>query len=177
METVSHTRKMLLLLAVCFALALVLPVTGRSDQGAGMTSAAARMTLQRVDGGPRWYGRFSNPFPTAPSFFPIGVWFESVTSRADIAKDMRAGLNTYVVLTSDSNLRLIESNGMRVIAQHGEWTARAGASGAQAIAGWELADEIDMQLGPAQRASRSCSGSWPACRRMAACVTTTTARV
>jgi hypothetical protein len=104
--------------------------------------------LQRVDGGLRWYGRFSNPLPTAPSFFPIGVWFESVTSKADIAKDRRAGLNTYVVLTSDSNLRLIESNGMRVIAQHGEWTPRAGARGARAIAGWELADEIDMQLGP-----------------------------
>jgi hypothetical protein len=148
METVSHTRKLLLPLAVCFALALVLPVTGHSDQGAGMTSATARMTLQGVDGGLRWYGRFSNPLPTAPSFFPIGVWFESVTSKADIAKDRRAGLNTYVVLTSNSNLRLIESNGMRVIAQHGEWTRRAGARGARAISGWELRDEIDMELGP-----------------------------
>ena len=150
METASPTRRLLPPLAVCFALALVLPVAGRSDQGAGMTSAAARMTLQRVDGGPRWYGRFSNPLPTARSFFPIGVWFESVTSQADIRKDKRAGLNTYVVLTGNSSLRLIESNGMHVIAQHGEWTSRAGARGAQAIAGWELRDEIDMQLGPSE---------------------------
>jgi hypothetical protein len=113
-------------------------------------SAAPAVTLQEVDGGPQWYGRFSNPLPTDPAFFPIGVWFESVLSQADIDKDKGAGLNTYVVLTGNSNLPLISANGMHVIAQHGEWTARGGAPGAHAIAGWELRDEIDMQLGPVQ---------------------------
>jgi hypothetical protein len=148
--TALPVRRLLLPFAVCLALTLVFPLTGQSAQGDGATSAAARMSLRQVDGGPRWYGRFSNPLSTAASFFPIGVWFESVTSRADIDKDRRAGLNTYVVLTSNSNLRLIESNGMSVIAQHGEWASRAGARGAQAIAGWELRDEIDMELGPGE---------------------------
>jgi hypothetical protein len=113
-------------------------------------SPAPAVTLQEVDGGPHWYGRFSNPLPTDPGFFPIGVWFESVLSQADIDKDKGAGLNTYVVLTGNSNLPLIAANGMKVIAQHGEWKARGGAPGAQAIAGWELRDEVDMQLGPVQ---------------------------
>jgi len=113
-------------------------------------SPAPGLTLQAVDGGLDWYGRFSNPFPTNPEFFPIGVWFESVVSQADIDTDKDAGLNTYVVLTGNSDLPLISANGMKILAQHGEWKARAGAGGAQAIAGWELRDEIDMQLGPDQ---------------------------
>jgi hypothetical protein len=113
-------------------------------------SQAPAVTLEQVDGGPGWYGRFSNPLPSDPAFFPIGVWFESVLSQADIDKDKGAGLNTYVVLTADSSLPLISANGMKVLAHHGEWEARAGAEGAQAIAGWELRDEIDMELGPDQ---------------------------
>ena len=37
---------------------------------------------------------------------------------------------------------------MHVLAQHGEWTSRSGDAGAGAIAGWELHDEVDMELGP-----------------------------
>jgi hypothetical protein len=112
--------------------------------------AAPSVTLEDVDGGTGWYGRFSNPLPTDPAFFPIGVWFESVVSEADIKLDKGAGLNTYVVLTAGSSLPLIAANGMKVIAQHGDWKAHGGAPGAQAIAGWELRDEVDMQLGPEQ---------------------------
>jgi hypothetical protein len=108
------------------------------------------VSLEEVDGGPGWYGRFSNPFPTDPAFFPIGVWFESVLSQADINLDKGAGLNTYVALTPGSSLPLISANGMKFIAQHGDWKAQGGAPGAQAIAGWELHDEIDMQRGPVQ---------------------------
>jgi hypothetical protein len=108
------------------------------------------VSLEEVDGGPGWYARFSNPLPTDPAFFPIGVWFESVVSQADINLDKGAGLNTYVVLTAGSSLPLISANGMKVIAQHGDWKARGGEQGAEAIAGWELRDEIDMQLGPVQ---------------------------
>ena len=113
-------------------------------------SPTAGVSLEEVDGGLGWYGRFSNPFPTDPAFFPIGVWFESVVSQADINMDKGAGLNTYVVLTAGSSLPLIAANGMKVLAQHGDWKAQGGAPGAQAIAGWELRDEIDMQLGPVQ---------------------------
>ena len=37
--------------------------------------------LVPIDGGPGYYGQFSNPLPTDPSYFPIGVWLESGRSR------------------------------------------------------------------------------------------------
>ena len=114
------------------------------------TPLSAEVNLEEVDGGLGWYGRFSHPFPTDPAFFPVGVWFESVVSQADINLDKAAGLNTYVVLTGNSSLPLIAANGMKVLAQHGDWESQGAAPGAQAIAGWELRDEIDMQLGPVQ---------------------------
>ena len=129
--------------AVCAAIAagFVLPASAAGQDPA--------VQLQPADGGgPSWYGQFSNPLPSGPGFFPIGVWYESVTTQADIDKDVGAGLNTYVVLTDNSSLPLIAANGMKFLAQHGEWTSRANAPGAQAIAGWELRDEVDMQLGP-----------------------------
>ena len=42
------------------------------------------MALREIDGGPNYFAQFANSLPTDPSFFPIGVWFESVTSQTDI---------------------------------------------------------------------------------------------
>ena len=47
-------------------------------------------SLRDVDGGPNYFAQFNNSFPTDPSFFPIGVWYESVTSQADINLDKGA---------------------------------------------------------------------------------------
>jgi hypothetical protein len=103
--------------------------------------------LRPVDGGPGYYSRFSNALPSKPSYFPIGVWFESVVSQRDIDKDKDAGLNTYVVLTTNSKLSLLRRNGMKALLHQGEWRPSA-AAGSQ-TAGWELRDEIDMQMSPA----------------------------
>ncbi len=102
--------------------------------------------LVPIDGGPGYYGQFSNPLPTDPSYFPIGVWLESVLSQADVDEDKAAGLNLYVLLTANSNLALVRGNGMRSIIQSGERT-RFTDIGAETAA-WELYDEIDMQQGP-----------------------------
>ena len=60
-----------------------------------------------------YYGRFSHALPSDAGYFPIGVWFESVLSQADVDLDKDAGLNLYVVLTADSNMSLVRGNGMR----------------------------------------------------------------
>ena len=104
--------------------------------------------LRQVDGGPRYYAKFPRSLPSDASYFPIGVWYESVLSGPDVEADKRAGLNLYVVLTANSDLPLIARSGMKVIAQHEEWRDRADAPGSEAIAGWLLADETDMQLKP-----------------------------
>jgi hypothetical protein len=105
-------------------------------------SPARAVTLAGVDGGPNYYARFSHALPTSTSYFPIGVWFESVVSPEDVHKDRAAGLNTYVVLTADSNLGLVQSNGMHALVQGDEFGPHPG------IDGWFLADEVDMTHGP-----------------------------
>jgi hypothetical protein len=111
-------------------------------------SAAGQPKLRPVDGGADYYARFSHGLPADPSYFPIGVWFESVVDTAGIAKDKDVGINTYVALTADSDMRLLAANGMKAILQYGEWHGRAAAPGAEVICGWLLSDEIDMQQGP-----------------------------
>ena len=96
--------------------------------------------LQQVDGGPRYYAKFSPSLPADPSFFPIGVWLAAVNSQSDITSDQAAGLNTYVTLTSNSDLSLVRQSGMYLIAGH--------ASGAGSDpAGWFVDDETDMWAG------------------------------
>ena len=115
----------------------------------GGPSVLADVVLREVDGSPKYYSRFSNPLPSDPNFFPLGVWFESVVdSNADLDKD--AGLNLYVGLTSDSKLALVQRNGMRAILQQREWRTNQTAINSPVVAGWELFDEIDMQQGPGQ---------------------------
>jgi hypothetical protein len=104
--------------------------------------------LRDVDGGQNYYSQFSNSLSTDPSYFPIGVWFQSVISQADIDFDRYTGFNLYVVLTANSKLALIQRNGMRAILQQSEWRKNRIAINSPAVAGWELFDEIDMSQGP-----------------------------
>ncbi|MDI2033929.1 hypothetical protein [Paenarthrobacter nitroguajacolicus] len=92
------------------------------------------MELRNVDGGVGFYSRFTNPLPSEAHFFPIGVWFESALEKDYVAKDLAAGLNTYVVLTPDSDLDLVRTSGMYAIPTY----AAAKASG------YALGDEVDM---------------------------------
>jgi hypothetical protein len=133
----SSTRR-LVIGVTALALAIVLRISVASSDV---------VQLRNVDGGLEYYSRFSNSLPSDPNYFPLGVWFESVVDRnAHLDKD--AGLNLYVVLTADSNLSLVQRNGMRAILQQGEWRTNQAAINSPAVAGWELFDEIDMQQGP-----------------------------
>lgn len=127
-----------------------------------------RMTLAPVDGGSDYYARFHNELPASASYFPIGVWFESVVSQADVNQDRAAGLNLYVVLTANSNLSLVQANGMRTLLQQDEWRNNAPARASPAASGWVLGDEIDMQLSPAAgyASLNQILGSLPADRRL-----------
>jgi hypothetical protein len=108
----------------------------------GLLPRTARaLTLAPVDGGPRYYAKFSSGLPAKPSYFPLGVWFESVIDQEDVDEDMAAGLNTYLVLTADSDLGLIRSNGMHAI-------VGSDLGSHEVIKGWFLADEVDMTHGP-----------------------------
>jgi hypothetical protein len=134
-----RTRR-LLLPSACITFLLIVVATSSVAQ-AQAARHARPLSLAPVDGGAKFYARFSQGLPTSPSYFPISVWFESVLSQADIDKDRDAGLNTYLVLTANSNLGLIRSNGMQAIVGSDLGEHRA-------IRGWFLADEVDMTHGP-----------------------------
>ncbi|MFE4195034.1 hypothetical protein ACFRJ9_04140 [Paenarthrobacter sp. NPDC056912] len=96
------------------------------------------LALRPVDGGPDYYSRYKNGLPSDPSFFPVGVWFESVLDKGNIALDTGVGINTYVELTGNSDLQLVRASGMYAIPTF----ESAHASG------FALSDEVDMWAGP-----------------------------
>ena len=149
----SRRRAAIQLRAAVLVLGLagVLAVTAvviAGNNGTTSTVGSGAVKLRPVDGGRAYYARFPRSLPPRESYFPIGVWLESVVSPADAARDKRAGLNTYVALTANSRLPVVAAHGMKVIAQYDEWVDRADGPGSNAIAGWLLADEIDMQVSP-----------------------------
>ena len=118
------------------------------------TGSPAGVRLEEVDGGPSWYGRFANPLPTDPGYFPIGVWLQSVHTQAHIKNDRDLGINTYVGVSDPegTDKALMRANGMKALIQADERTRFTGIG--HETAGWLLADEIDMAEGPS-----ACAGS------------------
>src|SRR5574343_578557 len=90
----------------------------------------------------------SAPF-TPTTEFPFGVWYTGTHIQSDIDSDQGAGINTYVVLSSDANWSLIESNGMKTLVMFNMEFPNPPAS----VDGWCLTDEIDMVEGNAEGAA------------------------
>ncbi len=105
--------------------------------------------LSQVDGDVDYYGKFANSLPVNSNFFPIGVWFESVVDSLS-ASNKDLGVNIYVVVTANSNLSIIKDGGMFAILQQSEFAGNEPAVANSSVVGWELHDEIDMQVGIAE---------------------------
>lgn len=105
--------------------------------------------LRKPDGPPR-PGSFSGRPPLGhDGFFPVGVWYESVLTEADVRRDQDAGINSYLELTDNSDLALVKRMGMRSLTSmdpnpHTD--------------GYLLPDEVDMWGGPG---SSPWTGTWP----------------
>ncbi|MGA6163485.1 hypothetical protein [Amycolatopsis magusensis] len=107
--------------------------------------APANFSLVPWEGGPEYYAAFGKAKDagwTDPSFFPIGVWFESVLDPKDTELDKAAGINTYFELTSNSSLPVVRDAGM-----HAFPSGPNAEAGAETV-GWTLTDEPDMWAGP-----------------------------
>ena len=102
------------------------------------------LSLQQVDGGPGYYGQFSNALPTDPSYFPIGVWGSYNHTQANRNLDAAAGINLYVWAADNTFLAQIRSDGRFRVIQDEDNRTGVGTE----TAGWMLGDEIDMCCGP-----------------------------
>ncbi|WP_211240772.1 hypothetical protein [Hamadaea tsunoensis] len=132
------------------------PSASPSPSAASLSKTAAAkggtgVKLRGVDGGTGYYGKFSPGLPTSASFFPVAVWFESVSDSGDTAKDKAAGLNTYVELTDSSRLDVVKAAGMYAITDQENWSG-------DALVGHLLSDEADMWGGPG---SATWTGKYP----------------
>ncbi|GAA2723931.1 hypothetical protein [Cellulomonas aerilata] len=153
-------------LALALALALVAcTVPADPSPGSGPPSSGApsrtRPSWRAVDGGPDYYARFGPTLPAQHDWFPVGVWLESVVDAGDVALDRQAGLTTYVDLTANSDLSVLEGSGM---------AAMVGRDDALAD-GFVLADEVDMWAGPGDA---PWTGLWPGQGEVCTPVTGTT---
>jgi hypothetical protein len=92
---------------------------------------------------------YQGDLPADPNYLPTGVWFESVLGEQDVSTDRGAGINHYVVLTANSSLATVATGGNTAFVQRSEWLGQAGDTSG-ALRGWELHDEIDMQMSPAE---------------------------
>ncbi len=138
MRTRSRRRA---ITGIALALGMFVGVTQVGVPATFAATPKSPIRLRPVDGGIGYYGRFVPSLPSDPSFFPIGVWFESVTQQRDIDRDEAAGLNTYVQVTSNSDLSLIRNGGMYAI------QSEVPSVGPETV-GWLLSDEADMWAGP-----------------------------
>ena len=106
------------------------------------------VTIREVDGGSDYFKRFPNSLPSDPSYFPIGVWKESLTDPSDAPKDRAVLINTYVELTGNSDIAFATNVGSFALTEE----PLAGA------AGRVLSDEVDMW---ARGGNAEWTGSWP----------------
>ena len=94
-------------------------------------------------------GSYSAGLPNDRSFFPLGVWLETVVDQSDVSQDQSMGLNLYVALAHDhlTDLDAIEANGMHLLVQADEWSDDP-RSHHPAVDGWLVYDEADLTYGP-----------------------------
>ena len=153
--TYKLTRWPRLVLALALAAGLTQSAACSGRPGAAVSFAKKPETpvtpgspvarLQDVDGGPRYYAKFSPSLPADASFFPIGVWLAAVNRPLDITSDRAAGLNTYVTLTRNSTFSLVRGSGMYLIANQDRGEGMGSV-------GWFVDDEADMWAGPGNAA-------------------------
>ncbi len=101
------------------------------------------LNLPRIawEGGPAYWDQF--PVAKAagwnnPEFFPIGIWFDSVNSNAEVQADKSYGINTYIGESAAIDYNLFANNHVFVLN-----TLNNAPAGGTAQPGIFLADEPD----------------------------------
>jgi hypothetical protein len=106
------------------------------------------VTLEQVDGGIGYYGRFANALSDAPGFFPVSAWLRPVHDQAQVDRYKDFGLNVLLGLENPELTQesLLRASGLKAVVQSDERT-RFDDIGTE-TSGWFLYDEIDMCCGP-----------------------------
>jgi hypothetical protein len=134
-----HVRIAILAAIIAVSLAVVVLRTSTTPPAGN----DAELDLPRIawEGGPAYW----NQFPVAkaagwsnPDFFPIVMWYDSVSSNAEVRVDESYGINTYIGEPTSTNYDLFADNGAFVLN-----SMSSAPAGGTAQPGIFLADEPD----------------------------------
>ncbi len=128
--------------SLCTGLALLAAGCDNGSQTLGwQTAGVAAPEPVRWFGGPSYYARWPNGFPSDPSFFPIGVWMQNPINAA---RFRAVGVNHYVGLwqgPTAEQLTAAASAGMPAVCeQAGVWQENLASA---TIRGWLHSDGPD----------------------------------
>jgi hypothetical protein len=130
---------------------LVLLVGVSACTGAGVSegvqsrSRSDELSLARVpwEGGPRYWSKFPKTVTagwTDPSFFPVVIWFDGISTDAEVLFDKAHGINTYIGVDPSTRFRLFADHGVYWI---GRPLNNGPADGGRNLVGYFLDDEAD----------------------------------
>jgi hypothetical protein len=152
----SHRKRLVAALGALLFLVPASPVqlafaeADHEAAGSGRAAQPAAPVLRRPDGPPAGTVYDSDAPVARGSFFPRAVWFESVISDEEAQQDKAAGLNTYLQLTTNTDLDIVRRSGMRSVTDLSKTDPR--------LSGYLLPDEVDMWAGPG---NGEWTGNWP----------------
>ena len=86
-----------------------------AESPAPPADSSGPLDLPRIpwEGGPEYWSRFANAQEwTDPSFFPIGIWFNGISSDEEVEFDKSYGINSYAGMWEGTPFDLFERNGV-----------------------------------------------------------------
>ena len=109
---------------------------------------SAGVTLRPIDGGPGYFAKWANSFPTDPGFFPVGIWAETLGDPSFIGQYKAMGVNTFTNLwdgPTKDQMDQLKANGMYAVGQANPFALSStfNASYGNAQAGYYYQDEGD----------------------------------
>jgi hypothetical protein len=133
--------------------------TPTPDPSAG---EGAGLELPRIpwEGGPDYWKQFRDAKEwTAPSFFPIGIWYNGISTDAEVKWDKAHGINTYAGMWEGTDFSLFEDNGVYWLGDKLNSTFK---DHSPHWPGVFLDDEVDGRYSPAEGINllRSAQSEW-----------------
>lgn len=110
----------------------------------------ATLDLPKIawEGGPEYYRQFANAQDwTDPAFFPIGIWYNGISSDSEAAWDKAHGINYYTGMWEGTDFSLFEKNGLYWV---GDKLNDTFDESSQNWPGVFLSDELDGRADPAE---------------------------
>lgn len=111
---------------------------------------ADSLNLPRIpwEGGPSYWKKFPNAKDwTKPSFFPIGIWFNGISSDAEAKWDSDHGINFYIGMWGGTDFSLFERNNLYWVGDKLNSTFKPSSPNWPGIF---MDDEVDGRYTPSQ---------------------------